>query len=66
MDISKQLGPVLLDASLSQGGLVISAKLPLIALLDEAMAAAEAKLGNAVAKEIIDMVYGAIKAELLK
>lgn len=66
MDLQKQLGPVLLDAAIKDGSLSISASLPLIALLDEAVAKAEAKLGNAVAKEIIDMVYGAIKAELLK
>lgn len=66
MDISKQLGPVTLDLALSQGKLVGSVEVPLITLLDEAVAKAEAALGSSVAKEIIDVVYGAIKAELMK
>lgn len=65
MQISKQLGPVLVSLGLSEGALVQTASLPIISLLDEAVAAAEVKINNAVAKEVIDMVYGAIKAELI-
>lgn len=66
MEISKQLGPVVLEFAIKEGAIMAEAKMPFMEMLDVAAAKLKGTIPGTWDDALIDGIMAALKAELLK